>query len=162
MYSVTSANVVSSINTPYAIQNGPLGYGDCGQKIKADYGNRAIPSYLSEPQKAYWSPTPSDVDHHVTLKQFANPDPLIQGTGIILPEPDRYTYPLVTENFVDKNNLGKLVSVDCGLYACGPNMPVYKTYENYMKSSEYNGPSTLMVAVATVAAIAAILYLARR
>ncbi len=158
MYSVTSANAISSINTPYAVQNGPLGYGDCGQKIKKEYGEKAIPTYLSQPQNAYWSPTPSDIDKRVTLTQFANPDPLIQGTGIILPQDTKYTYPLVLENY----KLGPLESVDCGLYKCGPNMPVFKTYEGYLKSSEYNGPSPLLVALGSFAIIAFVFYLARR
>ncbi len=160
MYSVTSANAVSSLNTPYAISNGPLGYGDCGQKIRSDYGPRAIPAYLAQPQNAYWSPTPSDADAHITLSQFSNPNPLVQGTGILLPRPDPDTYPLATsENF----SLGQLEGVDCGMYACGPNMPVYATYENYAhKSTEYNEPSWFMTALCVAFIVGAIVYMARR
>lgn len=150
MYAVTSANAISSLGTPYAIQNSPLGYGDCGRKIKAEYGIHAIPSVLSVPQRSRWSPS-DPVEPPLVIDQMQEG---VGGRGIPTPGPDPAPYQLVNENF----EVPKMVEQSCGLYKCGPGMQVYRTFENFDRSSDMDKAHRDWLLVFAVAVVAAIFY----
>lgn len=150
MYATTSANAISSLGTPYAIQNGPLGYGNCGRKIKAEYGSSAIPSVLSVPQRSKWSPS-DPVEPPVQITNFVDGR---GGQGVPTPQPDPAPYQLVNENFEPS----KLVGESCGLYRCGPGMQVYKTYENFNQESEVDASDRQWLLLLAVAIVAGIFY----
>ncbi len=152
MYAVTSANAVSSLGTPYALQNSPLGYGSCGQK--------KVPTYLSAPQNAYFSPS-DPVAPPLQLNSIY-PAPFA-AQAPATPRPKHAPTPLVNESF-ELKEVGKVGS-ECGLYKCGPGMKVYTTYENFNKSSDlpnsHRMAMHIVAFVAVVGVIVALSYAAR-
>ncbi len=150
MYAVTSANAVSSLGTPYALQNGLNGYGECGRKIQAMYGKQAMPNVLAKPQLSTWSPS-DPVEPPVQLGDL---DIAAQGAGVPTPRADRDPYQLVNEPFAP----GRMMDQSCGIYNCGPGMKVYRSYENFNKSTEVAESSRTMLLFLSVATVGAIFY----